>query len=126
MKGLGSSFSSVRLHSCLIAFVSMMGVQQLVAQEAGDQYSSEAIRVGLRVFSQQCTFCHGPQGDLVNGVNLRLGQFKTVKSDDDLMRVITKGAGDGQMPAFTLSDRELKGVIAYIRAGFNLEAVKPV
>lgn len=95
-----------------------------IAQEVGDhQYTSEAIQAGSRVYVQQCALCHGPQGDLIDGINLRLGQFRTASSDEDLVRVISEGAAGGRMPAFSLRPDELSGVIAFIRAGFDPEGV---
>lgn len=90
------------------------------AQEVSDhQYTSEAIAAGLRIYTQQCALCHGPQGDTVDGIDLRRGIFRTVTSDTDLRRVVTDGAAEGRMPAFALRDDELNGVVAYIRAGFD-------
>ncbi len=95
-----------------------------LAQEAGDhQYTSESIQAGSRVYVQQCALCHGPQGDVVDGINLRRGQFRTARSDEDLVRVISEGAAGGRMPAFSLRPEEINGVIAFIRAGFDPEGV---
>lgn len=95
-----------------------------LAQETGDhQYTSAAIQAGSRVYVQQCALCHGPQGDTIDGINLRRGQFRTASSDEDLMRVISEGAAGGRMPAFSLRPEELSGVIAFIRAGFDPEGV---
>lgn len=94
------------------------------AQELGDhRYTSEAIQAGLRIYTQECALCHGPQGDLVDGVNLRLGQFRNVQSDDDLRDVVSGGAAEGRMPAFDFDAEELAAVIAYIRAGFDPQGV---
>ncbi|PCJ17120.1 MAG: hypothetical protein COA96_17985 [SAR86 cluster bacterium] len=113
--------AKVFILSCL---VSLFGTQVLVAQEAGDhQYTSEAIEAGSRVYTQQCALCHGPQGDLIDGINLRLGQFRNVQSDDDIRMVVSQGAAAGRMPAFDLRPEELSGVVAYIRAGFDPEGV---
>jgi len=96
----------------------------LLAQESGDhQYTTEAIQAGSRVYTQQCALCHGPQGATVDGIDLRRGVFRTASSDDDLRRVISQGAAEGRMPAFSLNSGELDGVIAYIRAGFDPEGV---
>ena len=95
-----------------------------VAQELGDhQYTSQAIQVGLRIYNRECALCHGPRGDLVSGINLRLGQFRNAQSDDDLRAVVIEGAAEGQMPAFNLNAEELSGVVAYMRAGFDPEGV---
>lgn len=94
------------------------------AQELGDhRYTSEAIQEGLRIYSQQCALCHGPQGDLVDGINLRLGQFRNVQSDSDLASVVSNGAAEGRMPAFDFDAGELSAITAYIRAGFNPDGV---
>jgi len=99
-------------------------LNSVYAQEAGDhQYTSEAIAAGSRVYVQQCALCHGPQGDTVDGVNLRRGVFRTATSDDDLRRIIGNGAAEGRMPSFDLREEELSGVIAYIRAGFDPDGV---
>jgi putative heme-binding domain-containing protein len=98
--------------------------QQTIAQEMGDhQFTSAQIEAGSLVYTQVCALCHGPQGDLADSVNLRLGQFRSVRSDEDLRRVIAEGGADGRMPAFQLSPEELNAVIAYIRAGFDPEGV---
>ena len=91
----------------------------LQAQEVGDhQYTSEAIERGSRIYSRECALCHGPQGDIVDGVNLRAGIFKNVQSDDDLRRVVTGGAGQGQMPAFGLDHpREMQAHLSFRKGG---------
>ncbi len=89
-------------------------------QAAGDhQYASEAIELGSRIYTSQCALCHGPQGGLVDGVDLRRGVFRAAASDEDLRRIIATGSGEGQMPAFEFGENEMEGVVAYIRAGFD-------
>lgn len=112
----------VRLSTLVCSVLLAMSVQQALAQEVGDhQYTSEAIEAGSQVYTQQCALCHGPQGALVDGINLRTGQFRSVQSDADLRQVISDGAGEGRMPAFSLRSEEMNGVIAFIRAGFDPE-----
>lgn len=94
-----------------------------IAQESDHQYTSEAIQAGSRVYVQNCALCHGPQGETVDGVNLRTGQFRTAQSDEDLVRIITQGAAGGRMPAFSLRPEEVNGIIAFIRAGFDPDGV---
>jgi putative heme-binding domain-containing protein len=83
------------------------------------QYSTADIEVGLRVYGAQCQLCHGPNGDMVAGVNLRLGSFPRAVTDDDLAKVIASGVPGGRMPGFTLAAAETTGLIALIRAGFD-------
>jgi putative heme-binding domain-containing protein len=118
--GFGAAF----VHYCAFVIL-LVGPQQGLAQGAfaDHRYTSEAIEAGSRVYVSDCALCHGTNGDVVDGVDLRRGVFRTVESDEDLRRVITTGAADGQMPAFTLSAVELDGVIAYLRAGFDPEGI---
>lgn len=113
-----------RLGTLAFSALLAMSSHQSLAQEVGDhQYTSQAIEAGSAVYTQQCALCHGPQGDLVDGINLSIGQFRTVQSDTDLRQVISEGAAAGRMPAFSLRAEEMNGVIAFIRAGFDPEGV---
>jgi cytochrome c oxidase cbb3-type subunit 3 len=98
--------------------------QSLVGQSLADhQYPTEAVQAGARVYATECALCHGANGDGVDGVDLRRGRFRTVRSDDDIRRVVTTGVGGSRMPSFALGTAELDGVVAYIRAGFDPEGV---
>ncbi len=83
------------------------------------QYSTADIETGSRLYAAQCALCHGVTGDGVNGINLRLGQFRRVASDDDLARVLATGVAGAGMPAFKFQAAEVNGIIAFIRAGFD-------
>jgi putative heme-binding domain-containing protein len=106
------------LLAALIASPVALGAQNL----ADHTYSSTDIEAGARVYVADCALCHGASGDGVDGVNLRLGRFRTARSDEDLRRIITTGVGS-RMPAFDLGDGELNGIVAYIRAGFDPSGV---
>ena len=94
------------------------------AQASGDhQYTSADIEAGSRVYTSECALCHGIGGGDVDGVNLRLGRFRSSVSDDDLREIITTGLSNARMPAFDLRSDELDGIIAYIRAGFDPSGV---
>lgn len=94
------------------------------AQGLGDHtYTSAQIEAGSRVYTADCSLCHGTNGDRVDGVDLRVGQFRQARSDDDLKEVITNGVDGARMPGFDLGPAELDGVVAYIRAGFDPSGV---
>jgi putative heme-binding domain-containing protein len=93
------------------------------AADAGQQdhqYSSSDVEAGLRVYTAQCALCHGPNGDLMSGVDLRRGRFRRAVSDEDLARVITSGVPDAGMPAFNLPTMDVASLVAFIRAGFDV------
>jgi cytochrome c oxidase cbb3-type subunit III len=88
----------------------------LVAQAPlhDSQYSDADIAYGARLYGEKCVTCHGAQGDAIGGVNLRSGKFRNAVIDRDLERFIRAGSPAG-MPAFTLDNAEMAGIIAYLR-----------
>lgn len=93
---------------------------QAPAQDHPGQYSAIDIETGSRLYAGQCVLCHGPNGDVVAGVDLRRGQFRRAASDEDLARVITRGLPEAGMPGFKLQPSEVDGLVAFIRAGFDV------
>ena len=94
------------------------------AQSTQDHtYSSQDIAAGRKIYSSQCQLCHGPNGEQVNGVDLRRGRFKRSVSDDDLAAVITNGVASAGMPPFKLQASEIVSLLAFIRAGFDPSGV---
>jgi len=90
------------------------------AQPSADhQYTSADIEAGSRLYTTQCALCHGPNGDGINGVDLRRGVFRRSVTDEDLARVVTTGIAAAGMPSFKFQPAELTAVLAFIRAGFD-------
>src|SRR5258708_7841139 len=56
---------------------------QRPAQDHPGQYGAQDIEAGSRLYAGQCTLCHGPNGDLVLGADLRRGLFRRSVSDED-------------------------------------------
>lgn len=119
----------IRPHSRISILLSIIvtglfAAQQSNAQDASDHtYTSEAILTGLGVYNRICALCHGPNGASIDGVNLSQGVFRTAVTDDDLRAIITDGSAAGRMPSFVLSEEDMNGIIAYIRAGFDPEGI---
>ena len=106
---------------CLAATLTVRA--QAPAQDHPGQYDRADIESGSRLYGAQCAGCHGPNGDMVNGVDLRRGQFKTAVTDEDLVRVLRTGAPGAGMPAFPgLQSSDVTGLIAFIRSGFDAAA----
>lgn len=91
------------------------------AQEHAGSYSQADIQVGLRLYSSTCTTCHGPNGDLVPGNDLRAGEFERAPSDPQLMGLIKNGIPGTAMPPGPYSDAELTGLVAYLRTMGELD-----
>jgi len=105
--------------SMLVAAIGLaVAPARLAAQDHG-QYTQTEIDTGARLYSSQCSTCHGPNGDRISGIDLRRGQFRRVVTDDDLMRIVTTGVPAAGMPPFAFQPAELTGIVAYIRAGLD-------
>ena len=89
-------------------------------QEHPGAYSQRDIAAGAQLYTGQCASCHGTNGNTVGGVDLRRGRFPNVNSDEDLKRVVRTGVPGTAMPASNFKDPELNAIVAYIRAGFEL------
>jgi mono/diheme cytochrome c family protein len=81
---------------------------------------------GKVLYEQQCLSCHGPQGKgdgpVAPFLSPRPGNLvsaaTSVKSDAELLAVISNGKPRTSMPAWreTLSDDQRRDVLAYIRS----------
>lgn len=88
-------------------------------------YSAADIEAGARIYRVQCAQCHGPNGDLVGGIDLRKGQFRRSASNEDLAKVIANGIPGTGMPPSPMQPAEITAIVAFIRAGFDPDA-RPV
>ena len=68
----------------LAVYLSGRLAAQATSQDHPGQYSTIDIETGSRLYAGQCAQCHGPNGDIVSGIDLRRGQFRRPLSDDDL------------------------------------------
>ncbi len=113
------SFLTPMLPALLLALAA--GAPARGAQSSQDHtYTAADIQIGSRLYASQCAQCHGANGETVSGINLRRGQFRKPMSDDDLRRAITTGVSGTGMPPFALQGAELDGLVAFIRAGFDV------
>jgi putative heme-binding domain-containing protein len=84
--------------------------------DAQHSYTASDVEDGARVYQANCFGCHGPEGDQVPGVNFSRGKFLSVKSDEDLQRVILNGIPGTPMPAATFPQFMGFPVMAYVRS----------
>src|SRR6266540_654868 len=84
---------------CLLCAAALM----LVASGIGAQehsYTQADIESGSWLYQSSCAGCHGPNGDMVPGIELLRGQFRRATSDTEIMRIIQAGIpGTTMVPA---------------------------
>jgi putative heme-binding domain-containing protein len=113
-------FGSTLLLALLPVCISLAHVAgQGQAVHEGQYAQSDIIR-GQGVYRAQCATCHGTTGDAVGTVDLRRGRFRNAKSDEDLARLIGAGIPGTAMPSFKFEPAEFTAIVAFIRAGFDV------
>lgn len=93
------------------------------AAQEDHAYTAEQIQSGYRLYAGQCQLCHGVNGDGIAGTNFSRQQFRLVKTDADIKRMIATGSAGGGMPSFTLKDEEADSLIAFLRSGLDRSGV---
>src|SRR5690348_15943761 len=99
-----SSGSGDQRHMCvgrLALCASIAGA--LLAQP---NYTPADIQNGGRLLRANCVSCHGPDGDMLEGVDLSHGRFRRASSEDALIAIIQKGIAGTAMPPHNFSDFE--------------------
>src|ERR1700676_3572116 len=91
------------------ALLALVGSSGTLRAQSDHSYSTEDIQTGSLLYAGQCQQCHGPNGDIVQGINLRRGQFRRPMSDEDLRRTIALGERGTGMPPFNFQRSELDG-----------------
>lgn len=104
----------IKLSSCLVLTTFFLSLSTgVVAQhETGSDLVS-----GARAFQDYCANCHGPDGDLINEVDLGHNNFRQPYSDEALVGIILNGIPDTPMPATPRVTQEQAGMlVAYLRS----------
>ncbi len=78
---------------------------------------------GGRAYENVCANCHGPDGDLIAGIDLGRGLFRRPLSDAQLVDIIINGIEGTPMPATpSMSEAQALEIVEYLRA---LAAARP-
>jgi putative heme-binding domain-containing protein len=72
---------------------------------------------GGRAFATNCAGCHGPDGDLIAGIDLGRGLFRRPLTDAELVGIIMNGIPNTPMPATPrMTEPQAARIVAYLRA----------
>jgi cytochrome c oxidase cbb3-type subunit III len=94
----------------LSVFLAAAGV--LLGQHA---YTPGDIEDGGKLFRANCVNCHGPEGNLVPGVDLGHGKFRRATTEDGLIRIILEGIPGTAMPPHAFPEFMAGTIVAYLR-----------
>jgi mono/diheme cytochrome c family protein len=89
---------------------------------AAEDFTQERVARGEGIFSQQCTACHGTQGEGVTGPALKSRSLLKTTPDSLFFSLIRSGVPNTQMPAWSvdyggpLTDEDVRDVVALLRS----------
>ena len=90
-------------------------------QDHSEEYTAADVATGARLYNAMCVGCHGAGGAGVGSVDLRRGPLPRGATDAALGAIITSGIPQSGMPGFRLDPADLRGVVAFIRAGLEVK-----
>jgi cytochrome c oxidase cbb3-type subunit 3 len=89
----------------------------LTLAQAADPLEGLSAAEGKRLFDGQCAVCHGIGGGGSTGPNLQKPVLPRAATNADLVRVITDGIPNTQMPgAWQMTEHEARLVATYVRS----------
>lgn len=75
------------------------------------------IEDGGRAFQNRCAGCHGPDGNLIAGIDFSRGLFRRPLTDDEIVEIILRGIADTPMPPTPgMSAEQAARIVAYLRS----------
>ena len=92
----------------------MLAVAVAAAQE--HSYTQADIENGARLYQSSCAGCHGPNGDMVPGIELLRGQFRRATTDTEIIRLIQSGIPGTTMPPSSFSETQAGSIVAFLRS----------
>lgn len=83
----------------------------------GASLSAQDVAAGKRQFAQTCGFCHGPDGRGASGPDLLRSSLVSHDVNGNLIGEVVRNGRPGKgMPAFPLSDAEIRAIADFLHA----------
>lgn len=112
--------NSVKLKSSLCATSHLAVAMALSAIGVAGQevhgVSPADLERGMQLFLNNCAGCHGPDGDVISGVNLASGKFRRAQGDNDLRGIVLRGIPGTAMPPGNYTPDQAGVIVAYLRS----------
>ncbi len=71
---------------------------------------------GEQLYAANCADCHGPEGDVVPGVDLGHGRFRRATTDPELVGIVLRGIPGTGMPPNNFSEAQAAAIVQFLRA----------
>jgi mono/diheme cytochrome c family protein len=113
----------------LAAQASLEPVLQAVGSPLALNQQVESAAIGAHVYQENCTSCHGVQGEGVDAPPLRNNKYIQTGGDEDIYATIAGGRSGTTMPAWlqvnggSLTDQDIASLVAFLH---SLQKVEPL
>jgi putative heme-binding domain-containing protein len=98
----------------VLAAVTLFGAGSVTRAQHATAFDIED---GGRAFASNCAACHGPDGDLIAGIDLGRGLFRRPLTDAEIVGIIMNGIPNTPMPATPrMTEPQAARIVAYLRA----------
>lgn len=74
------------------------------------------VESGARFYRTICSTCHGPDGNMVSGIDLGRNKFKRASTDQELIQIIQKGIAGTAMPPGNFTNEQAGSIVSYLRS----------
>ena len=91
----------------------LLAAGTLLAQHT---YTPADIQDGGSLYRSTCVTCHGPNGDLVGGIDLFHAKFRRATTDDSINEIVRKGIPGTPMPPNNFTEFQAGTIVAYLRS----------
>jgi putative heme-binding domain-containing protein len=99
------------------AAASLLLTAGLALRASAQHATAFDVEDGKRVYQQSCANCHGPDGNLIAGIDFGRGVFRRAFTDDELARLIVSGIPNTPMPPNpAMSLDQAARVVDYLRS----------
>jgi putative heme-binding domain-containing protein len=109
----------------IVTGILLSAAMPLAAQDHSGQYPAADVSAGSRIYYANCAPCHGASGTGVGGIDLRRGRLPRASSDEALAALVASGITGTGMPPFRFTSDEIRGLIAFVRAGLGADPDAP-
>jgi putative heme-binding domain-containing protein len=105
------------MHRHFTAVVVAAGIIGATSSASAQHATAFDVEDGARAFAQICANCHGPDGNLIAGIDLGRGQFRRELTDNELADIIAEGIPNTAMPPSpNLTEEQIERIVAFLRA----------
>lgn len=100
------------------AAASLLAATAACAAPALAQHATGAdVLDGARAYEASCAACHGPDGNLIAGIDFGRGVFRRPLSDAEIVGIILTGIPNTPMPATPgMSETQARAIVEHLRA----------